>query len=190
MEQEGAVRRQAMHKHLQQFTRQFLEQIASLPKPDYRLIQTDHVSIGWNLITRRVFVYQRFWWDQKFNGYVSAETIRADISSTMLLWVSLDEEPGHVTGLVLAERVSPIIEGVRVDYSLEPILGHLRVLRNLWRPRDAQLLYDPKTGRPVDNPISSLMHGLPLPEMPSVYELVHTPPRRFIVEDPDAWQHP
>lgn len=179
LDQEQAVRRQDMHKHLQRFTRLFLDQVSSLPKPDYRLIQSDHVSIGWNLISQRVFVYQRFWWDRGFDG--STEKIRADIRSTMLLMVSLNEEPGHVTGLVIAERVSPIIEGVRTEYSMDPIYRHLRMIRNLWRPPEVQALYDPKTGRPIVNPISSLMHGLP--EMPGAHELVMTPPRRYLVEE-------
>lgn len=178
LDREAAHKRQKVHRHLKNFIKMLQEQVSALPPPDYQIVESDYIAIGWNLITQRVFVYQSLWWDPMFG---SDEAINPIARSTMMLTIALNEEPGHVTGLVLPERTSPILEGVRVDYSLEPILGALRTVRNTWRAPEMQALYDPKTGRPIVNPISSLMHGLP--EMPGAHELVMTPPRRYLVEE-------
>lgn len=181
-QQEVAARRQTLNSHLRHFTSSLLEQVSSLPKPDYRIIEEGYVSIGWNLISRKVFVYQPWVWvAYPAMGSSDRDDIVGSIRQTMLLSISMNGEPGHVSQLVLAERTPPIIEGVRIDYSLAPIIAELRHVRNNWRPPEVQALYDPKTGRPIVNPISSLMHGLP--EMPGAHELVMTPPRRYLVEE-------
>lgn len=165
---EAAHKRQKVHRHLKNFIKMLQEQVSALPPPDYQIVESDYIAIGWNLITQRVFVYQSFWWDPMFG---SDEAINPIARSTMMLTIALNEEPGHVTGLVLPERTSPILEGVRVDYSLEPLLGALRTVRNIWRAPDIQLLYSPITRRPINAIFGDL------PDMPNAHELVSRPRR-------------
>lgn len=166
LDREAAHKRQKVHRHLKNFIKMLQEQVSALPPPDYQIVESDYIAIGWNLITQRVFVYQSFWWDPMFG---SDEAINPIARSTMMLTIALNEEPGHVTGLVLPERTSPILEGVRVDYSLEPLLGALRTVRNIWRAPDIQLLYSPITGRPINTIFGDL------PDMPNAHELVSGP---------------
>lgn len=169
LDREAAHNRQKVHRHLKNFIKMLQEQVSALPPPDYHIVESDYIAIGWNLITQRVFVYQSFWWDPMFG---SDEAINPIARSTMMLTIALNEEPGHVTGLVLPERTSPILEGVRVDYSLEPLLGALRTVRNTWRAPDIQLLYSPiTTGRPINAIFGDL------PDMPNAHELVSRPRR-------------
>lgn len=169
LDREAAHKRQKVHRHLKNFIKMLQEQVSALPPPDYQIVESDYIAIGWNLITQRVFVYQSFWWDPMFG---SDEAINPIARSTMMLTIALNEEPGHVTGLVLPERTSPIIlEGVRVDYSLELLLGALRTVRNTWRAPDIQLLYSPITGRPINTIFGDL------PDMPNAHELVSRPRR-------------
>lgn len=169
LDREAAHKRQKVHRHLKNFIKMLQEQVSALPlPPDYQIVESDYIAIGWNLITQRVFVYQSFWWDPMFG---SDEAINPIARSTMMLTIALNEEPGHVTGLVLPERTSPILEGVRVDYSLEPLLGALRTVRNTWRAPDIQLLYSPITRRPINAIFGDL------PDMPNAHELVSRPRR-------------
>lgn len=185
LQREAKARHTQLEDRLKDFIRWVRNGMSAIPEPDYTWVDADHVAIGWNLISQRVFVYQYHFWFAQFTGEV--EEIVGAPGTTMLLQIGLTEEPGHVTSIVLPERTTPIVEGAKTGWNLEPILAELRSVRNRWRPPEVQNLYDPVTGRPVEGGAwHSIFSGLP--EMPGVHELVHTPPRRFIVEDPDAWQ--
>lgn len=170
MEHENAVRRQTLHKSLQQFTNFLLEQVASLPHPDYRRIESTYFAVGWNLIIRRVFVVQHYWWESTMYG---DERIATHPGRTLLMSITVGEEPGHVSQLVLPQRTSDIVEGAYTSYSMEPILNELRGIRNTWRPPEVQQLYHRGDG----SPISQIFNGLP--QLPGAYELVMQSHRRY-----------
>lgn len=173
MEQENAVRRQQLHKYLQSFIGDLVGQVASLPLPDYRRIESDYIAIGWNLITRRVFVYQAYGWTPSGGIFGGEEAVKGYPGTTMLLGIDLDDPPGHVSQLVIPRRISDIVPGAVTFYDVAPIIEELRSIRNTWRPPAVQQLY--------------YEHGAdPLKSLWSAHELVMDPPRRYLVDDGDT----